>query len=96
MFQTAAETIQGYDAMDMIRKGQISGGEKGDIWAREIFCNRTELTLAEQSFEKNLKRLSIEAGGVQSELRAELHLFGCILQFLWHIPKEEEGSRDGD
>jgi hypothetical protein len=31
---------------------------------------------------------------VQSELHAELQLFGCVLQFLRHSPEEEERSYD--
>jgi len=30
-FQTAWRTLQGYKAMNMIRKGQVRGGGKGDI-----------------------------------------------------------------
>jgi len=29
-FETAWRTLQGYEAMDMLRKGQIHGVEKGD------------------------------------------------------------------
>ena len=41
-FNTARRTIQGYEAMNMVRKGQIQGVEKGDIlgqvgYARENF-----------------------------------------------------------
>ena len=31
---------------------------------------------------------------MQSELRAKLHLFGCILQLLRHIPEEKERARN--
>ena len=33
-FRTARRTIQGYEAMHMIRKGQAEGGAKGDILAQ--------------------------------------------------------------
>ncbi|MCP4417562.1 MAG: DDE-type integrase/transposase/recombinase, partial [Chloroflexi bacterium] len=36
-FQTAWRTIQGYEMMNMIRKGQIQGAEKGDIQAQNQF-----------------------------------------------------------
>jgi hypothetical protein len=32
-FNTARRTLRGYEAMNMIRKGQIQGVEKGDILA---------------------------------------------------------------
>jgi IS6 family transposase len=36
-FQTAWRTLQGYEAMNMIRKGQLRGGDKGDILAQVKF-----------------------------------------------------------
>ena len=30
-FETAWRTLQGFEGMNMIRKGQLQGGEKGDI-----------------------------------------------------------------
>jgi transposase-like protein len=33
-FRTARRTIQGYEAMHMIRKGQAEGGAKGDVLAQ--------------------------------------------------------------
>ena len=33
-FNTARRTLRGYEAMNMIRKGQIEGVEKGDIKAQ--------------------------------------------------------------
>jgi hypothetical protein len=30
-FETAWRTLQGYEVMNMLRKGQIDGREKGDI-----------------------------------------------------------------
>jgi len=36
-FQTAWQTLQGYEAINMIRKGQIAGVEKGNINAQNRF-----------------------------------------------------------
>ena len=36
-YPTAWRTIQGYETMHMIRKGQIEGIEKGDIRAQNRF-----------------------------------------------------------
>jgi transposase-like protein len=36
-FNTARRTLRGYEAMNMIRKGQIYGIEKGDIWGQVGF-----------------------------------------------------------
>jgi hypothetical protein len=36
-FNTARRTLRGYEAMNMIRKGQIQGVEKGDILAQVEF-----------------------------------------------------------
>ena len=36
-FNTARRTLRGYEAMKMIRKGQINGVEKGDILAQVGF-----------------------------------------------------------
>jgi transposase, IS6 family len=36
-FNTARRTLRGDEAMNMIRKGQINGVEKGDIWAQAEF-----------------------------------------------------------
>ena len=36
-FPTACKTIQGYETMHMIRKGQIEGIEKGNINAQNQF-----------------------------------------------------------
>jgi transposase, IS6 family len=41
-FNSARRTIQGYEGMNMIRKGQIKGVEKGDVlgqisFIKEIF-----------------------------------------------------------
>jgi transposase-like protein len=36
-FNTARRTLRGYEAMNMIRKGQISGVQKGDIQAQAEF-----------------------------------------------------------
>jgi IS6 family transposase len=33
-FRTARRTIQGYGAMHMIRKGQLTGAAKGDVLAQ--------------------------------------------------------------
>ena len=33
-FESASATLVGYEAMNMIRKGQISGAPKGDILAQ--------------------------------------------------------------
>jgi len=36
-FETAERTLQGYEAMNMIRKGQVRGGGKGDILGQVTF-----------------------------------------------------------
>ena len=36
-FETAWRTLQGYEAMDMLRKGQIHGVEKGDSMKQVAF-----------------------------------------------------------
>jgi transposase, IS6 family len=36
-FETAERTLQGYEAMNMIRKGQVRGGGKGDILGQVAF-----------------------------------------------------------
>ncbi len=36
-YPTAWQTIQGYETMNMIRKGQIEGAEKGNIQAQNQF-----------------------------------------------------------
>ena len=36
-FETAWRTLQGYEAMNMLRKGQICGIEKGDSMKQVIF-----------------------------------------------------------
>jgi len=39
-FATAQRTIQGYDAMHMLRKGQIEGLAKGDVLAQDRVINQ--------------------------------------------------------
>ena len=39
-FNTARRTLRGYEAMNMIRKGQIQGIEKGDILAQVEFVSQ--------------------------------------------------------
>ena len=39
-FHTAQRTIQGYEAMHMLRKGQIEGMAKGDILAQNRVINQ--------------------------------------------------------
>ena len=36
-FETAWKTLQGYEMMNMVRKGQVEGIEKGDIPRRVAF-----------------------------------------------------------
>ena len=36
-FETAWRTVQGYEAMNMLRKGQIHGVEKGDNMKQVTF-----------------------------------------------------------
>jgi transposase-like protein len=36
-FDTARRTLRGYEAMNMVRKGQINGVEKGDILGQVEF-----------------------------------------------------------
>ena len=36
-FRTAQRTLQGYEAMHMIRKGQLEGIAKGDVLAQNRF-----------------------------------------------------------
>ena len=39
-FNTARRTIKGYEIMNMIRKGQIQGVEKGAVTERVLFINQ--------------------------------------------------------
>ncbi len=39
-FNTARRTLRGYEAMNMIRKGQIQGVEKGDILGQLEFVSQ--------------------------------------------------------
>ena len=39
-FNTARRTIRGYEAMNMIRKGQIQDAEKGDVMGQISFVKR--------------------------------------------------------
>jgi transposase-like protein len=39
-FNTARRTLRGYEAMNMLRKGQIQGVEKGDILAQVEFVSQ--------------------------------------------------------
>ena len=39
-FETAWRTLQGYEAMHMVRKGQMRGVEKGDIVEQRAFIAR--------------------------------------------------------
>jgi transposase, IS6 family len=39
-FNTARRTIQGYEAMNMIRKGQIKDVKKGDVMGQISFINQ--------------------------------------------------------
>ena len=39
-FNTARRTLRGYEAMNMIRKGQINGVEKGDVRAQVEFVSQ--------------------------------------------------------
>ena len=39
-FNTARQTLKGYKAMNMMRKGQIEGSEKGDIMGQISFINQ--------------------------------------------------------
>jgi hypothetical protein len=39
-YPTAWRTIQGYETMHMIRKGQIMGANKGNIQAQNMFVAR--------------------------------------------------------
>jgi len=39
-FNTARRTLRGYEAMNMIRKGQIQGVEKGDVRAQVEFMSQ--------------------------------------------------------
>ncbi|GAC1565991.1 MAG: hypothetical protein NVS2B2_37980 [Ktedonobacteraceae bacterium] len=36
-FETAWRTLQGFEVMNMIRKGQVRGGSKGDILGQVAF-----------------------------------------------------------
>ena len=36
-FETAWRTIQGYEVMNMLRKGQVDGVEKGNLQAQVLF-----------------------------------------------------------
>ncbi|GHO90193.1 hypothetical protein KSF_002410 [Reticulibacter mediterranei] len=36
-FETASRTLQGYEVMNMLRKGQIQGVAKGDIFSLQAF-----------------------------------------------------------
>ena len=39
-FNTARRTLKGYEAMNMIRKGQLEGAEKGDVMGQISFINK--------------------------------------------------------
>ena len=39
-FNTAFGTLRGYEAMNMLRKGQVVGVEKGDVKARTEFVSQ--------------------------------------------------------
>lgn len=39
-FNTAFRTLRGYEAMNMLRKGQVVGVEKGDVIARTQFVSQ--------------------------------------------------------
>ncbi len=39
-FNSARRTIKGYEAMNMIRKGQINNVEKGDVMGQISFINQ--------------------------------------------------------
>jgi len=39
-FNTARRTIRGYEAMNMIRKGQVEGVERGDVQAQTEFVSQ--------------------------------------------------------
>jgi len=39
-FNTAQRTLRGYEAMNMIRKGEIQGIEKGDILGQVGFVSQ--------------------------------------------------------
>jgi transposase-like protein len=39
-FHTAQRTIQGYEAMHMLRKGQVEGITKGDVLAQNRVINQ--------------------------------------------------------
>ena len=39
-FNTARRTLRGYEAMNMIRKGQVQGVAKGDIRAQAEFVSQ--------------------------------------------------------
>jgi hypothetical protein len=40
LFNTARRTLRGYETMNMIRKGQIRGIEKGEILAQVEFVSQ--------------------------------------------------------
>ena len=39
-FNTARRTLKGFEAMNMLRKGQVIGVEKGDVLARTEFVSQ--------------------------------------------------------
>ena len=39
-FQTAGRTLQGYEVMNMLRKGQVQNVNKGDIPGQVMFIAR--------------------------------------------------------
>ena len=39
-FNTARRTLKGYEAMNMIRKGQLKDAEKGDVMGQASFINQ--------------------------------------------------------
>jgi transposase-like protein len=39
-FDTAQRTLAGFETMNMVRKGQVKGVDKGDILAQVHFINR--------------------------------------------------------
>ena len=40
-FNTARRTLRGYETMNMVRKGQINGADKGDVMGQISFINQS-------------------------------------------------------
>jgi len=67
--ETAERTLQGYEVMNMMRKGQMRGVEKGDIMAR----SRSSPVCLEWPPKLNKQRVLVPLAGLQEFLQHSQH-----------------------